>query len=76
MARFGPVMTAMVTPFDDNGRVDLEGTAALASWLVEQGNDGLVITGTTGEASTLTDDEQVEVWQRRACCGRRATHRR
>lgn len=63
MARFGPVMTAMVTPFDDNGRVDLEGAAALASWLVEQGNDGLVVTGTTGEASTLTDDEQVEVWR-------------
>jgi 4-hydroxy-tetrahydrodipicolinate synthase len=63
MARFGPVMTAMVTPFDDHGRVDLEGTAALASWLVEQGNDGLVITGTTGEASTLTDDEQTEVWR-------------
>ena len=63
MARFGPVMTAMVTPFDDNGRVDLDGTAALASWLVEQGNDALVITGTTGEASTLTDDEQTEVWK-------------
>lgn len=63
MARFGSVMTAMVTPFDDNGRVDLEGTAALASWLVEQGNDALVITGTTGEASTLTDDEQTEVWR-------------
>ncbi len=63
MARFGSVMTAMVTPFDDNGRVDLEGTAGLASWLVEQGNDALVITGTTGEASTLTDDEQIEVWQ-------------
>jgi 4-hydroxy-tetrahydrodipicolinate synthase len=63
MARFGPVLTAMVTPFDDNGRVDLEGAAALASWLVEQGNDGLVVTGTTGEASTLTDDEQVEVWR-------------
>jgi 4-hydroxy-tetrahydrodipicolinate synthase len=63
MARFGPVMTAMVTPFDDNGRVDLEGAASLASWLVEQGNDGLVVTGTTGEASTLTDDEQVEVWR-------------
>jgi 4-hydroxy-tetrahydrodipicolinate synthase len=63
MARFGSVMTAMVTPFDDNGRVDLEGTAALASWLVEQGNDALVLTGTTGEASTLTDDEQTEVWR-------------
>lgn len=63
MPRFGPVLTAMVTPFDDSGRIDLEGAAALASWLVEQGNDGLVITGTTGEASTLTDDEQVEVWR-------------
>jgi 4-hydroxy-tetrahydrodipicolinate synthase len=63
MARFGPVMTAMVTPFDANGRVDLDGAASLANWLVDQGNDGLVITGTTGEASTLTDDEQVEVWR-------------
>jgi 4-hydroxy-tetrahydrodipicolinate synthase len=63
MARFGPVLTAMVTPFDGNGRVDLDGAAALATWLVEQGNDGLVITGTTGEASTLTDEEQVEVWR-------------
>lgn len=63
MPRFGPVMTAMVTPFDAHGRVDLEGAAALASWLVEQGNDALVLTGTTGEASTLTDDEQIEVWR-------------
>lgn len=63
MARFGAVLTAMVTPFDDAGRVDLEGAAALAQWLVEQGNDGLVVTGTTGEASVLTDDEQVEVWR-------------
>jgi 4-hydroxy-tetrahydrodipicolinate synthase len=63
MARFGQVLTAMVTPFDDQGRVDLDGAAALAQWLVEQGNDGLVVTGTTGEASVLTDDEQVEVWR-------------
>jgi len=63
MPRFGPVMTAMVTPFDAQGRVDLEGAASLATWLVEQGNDALVLTGTTGEASTLTDDEQVEVWR-------------
>jgi 4-hydroxy-tetrahydrodipicolinate synthase len=63
MARFGPVMTAMVTPFDAQGRVDLEGAASLATWLVEQGNDALVLTDTTGEASTLTDDEQVEVWR-------------
>ena len=63
MARFGSLITAMVTPFDDRGRVDLEGAAELASWLVDQGNDGLVLAGTTGEASTLTDDEQVEVWR-------------
>ena len=63
MARFGSVITAMITPFDDDGRVDLEGAAALAEWLVAQGNDGLVVTGSTGEASMLTDDEQVEVWR-------------
>lgn len=63
MPRFGPVITAMVTPFDDGGRVDLDGAARLASWLVEQGNDALVLTGTTGEVSTLTDDEQVELWR-------------
>ena len=63
MPRFGPVITAMVTPFDREGKVDLDGTAKLASWLVEQGNDALVVTGTTGEASVLTDEEQIEVWR-------------
>ena len=63
MARFGSLITAMVTPFDRDGRVDLEGAAALAAWLVEQGNDGLVLTGSTGEGSVLSDDEQVEVWR-------------
>ena len=62
MARFGQVITAMITPFDADGQVDLDGAAALASWLVEQGNDALVLTGTTGEASVLTDDEQISVW--------------
>jgi 4-hydroxy-tetrahydrodipicolinate synthase len=63
MARFGPVLTAMVTPMDDEGAVDYAGVAKLASWLVAHGNDGLVVTGTTGEAATLTDEEQVEVWR-------------
>jgi 4-hydroxy-tetrahydrodipicolinate synthase len=58
MARFGEVLTAMITPFHKNGDLDLDGAVKLAKWLVEQGNDGLVIAGTTGEASTLTDDEQ------------------
>ena len=61
MARFGEVITAMVTPFNDDLSVDFDGAAALARWLVDQGNDGLVIAGTTGEAPTLTDEEQIEL---------------
>lgn len=60
--RFGRVLTAMVTPFHDDGSIDVDGAAALARWLVDHGNDGLVIAGTTGEAPTLTDDEKVELW--------------
>jgi 4-hydroxy-tetrahydrodipicolinate synthase len=62
-ARFGKVLTAMVTPFHDDGSLDLEGAAALARWLVAEGNDGLVLAGTTGEAPTLSDDEKVELWR-------------
>ena len=51
MPRFGPVLTAMVTPMDGDGNVDFDGVGTLAKWLVERGNDGLVVTGTTGEAS-------------------------
>jgi 4-hydroxy-tetrahydrodipicolinate synthase len=53
----------MVTPMDEDGNVDFEGVATLAKWLVERGNDGLVVTGTTGEASVLSDEEQVDVWR-------------
>ena len=62
-ARFGKVLTAMITPFHDDGALDLEGAARLAQWLVAQGNDGLVVAGTTGEAPTLSDDEKVELWR-------------
>ena len=62
-ARFGAVLTAMVTPFDDDGALDLDGAAALARWLVDHGNDGLVVAGTTGEAPTLTDDEKLDLWR-------------
>jgi len=62
-ARFGKVITAMVTPFTDGGDLDLDGAAALARWMVAQGNDGLVLAGTTGEAPTLTDDEKVALWE-------------
>jgi len=62
-ARFGRVLTAMVTPFHEDGAFDPDGAAELARWLVAHGNDGLVIAGTTGEAPTLTDDEQIELWR-------------
>lgn len=62
LARFGRVLTAMVTPFHDDGSLDLDGAVALARWLVDHGNDGLVLAGTTGEAPTLSDDEKVELW--------------
>lgn len=61
MARFGRVLTAMVTPFDDEGRLDTEAAATLARWLVANGSDGLVLAGSTGESSVLTDDEDVEL---------------
>lgn len=56
---FGRVLSAMVTPFDADGALDLDVAQALASWLVNsQGHDGLVLAGTTGESPTLTHDEQ------------------
>ena len=63
MGRFGQVLTAMVTPFDDAGALDLDAAATLAKWLVAHGNDGLVLAGTTGESPTLTHDEQVALIQ-------------
>ena len=61
--RFGGVVTAMATPFDDDGRLDLDGAARLARWLVDHGNDGLVVAGTTGESSTVSDDEKRDLWR-------------
>ena len=63
MARFGSVITAMVTPFTADGELDHEGAAELARWLVAQGNDALVLSGTTGEAACLTDEEQIALWR-------------
>lgn len=62
MARFGRVLTAMVTPFDDNGDLDLDVARRLARHLQEEGNDGLVVAGTTGEAPVLTDDERLSLF--------------
>ena len=63
MARFGRVLTAMVTPFDDDGELDVDAAVALARWLVEQGNEGLVVAGTTGESPTLTIDEKLSLFE-------------
>jgi 4-hydroxy-tetrahydrodipicolinate synthase len=57
-APFGRVLTAMVTPFTDDGALDAAGAQQLASHLVDAGNDGLVISGTTGESPTTTDEEK------------------
>ena len=57
----GEVLTAVVTPFDASGAVDYEGFRALAAHLVENGSDGLVVAGTTGESPTLSDDERIEL---------------
>lgn len=63
MALFGHVLTAMITPFDANGGLNLDEAARLARWLQDNGNDGLVVSGTTGESSTLTDDEKLSLWK-------------
>src|SRR5215210_3377162 len=60
-APFGRVLTAMVTPFTDDGKLDVEGAQRLATHLVERGNDGLVVSGTTGESATTSDEEQLTV---------------
>jgi 4-hydroxy-tetrahydrodipicolinate synthase len=58
----GEVLTASVTPFDADGAVNNAKFRELATFLVENGSDGLVVTGTTGESPTLTDDERFELY--------------
>jgi 4-hydroxy-tetrahydrodipicolinate synthase len=58
---FGQVLTAMVTPFDAGGKVDLDEAQRLAAHLVDLGNDGLVVSGTTGESPTTSDNEKAEL---------------
>ncbi|MHB8429633.1 MAG: 4-hydroxy-tetrahydrodipicolinate synthase [Acidimicrobiales bacterium] len=63
MPRFGAVVTAMVTPFDVEGKLDLEMAAVLARHLAQQGSDALVVAGTTGEGPVLTDDERISLFR-------------
>jgi 4-hydroxy-tetrahydrodipicolinate synthase len=59
----GGILTAMVTPFDKDGELDEDATVRLVHHLLDNGSDGLVITGSTGEAATLTDDEKARLWE-------------
>ncbi|MER7795305.1 4-hydroxy-tetrahydrodipicolinate synthase [Streptomyces sp. NPDC097640] len=58
---FGRVLTAMVTPFTADGALDLDGAQRLAAHLVDAGNDGLIVNGTTGESPTTSDAEKVQL---------------
>src|SRR5690242_16855647 len=59
MTELGGVLTAMATPFDPDGKVDHAAAAELATYLLEHGSDGLVVAGSSGEAATLDDEEQI-----------------
>jgi 4-hydroxy-tetrahydrodipicolinate synthase len=60
---FGGILTAMVTPFDASGRVDEDAFVNMVHHLLDNGSDGLVVAGTTGEGATLSDDEKLRIWQ-------------
>ncbi|WP_335547631.1 4-hydroxy-tetrahydrodipicolinate synthase [Neobacillus drentensis] len=63
MMNFGQILTAMVTPFDQQGEIDYIATKELINYLITNGSDGLVITGTTGESPTLTTEEKVDLFK-------------
>ena len=60
---FSGIITAMVTPFDADGELAEQATASLVRHLLDNGSDGLVLAGTTGESATLTDEEKVRLWE-------------
>ncbi|MCX7969997.1 MAG: 4-hydroxy-tetrahydrodipicolinate synthase [Negativicutes bacterium] len=60
---FGRVITAMVTPFTADGRVDYNAAARLANFLIDTGSDGVVVSGSTGEAATLSDEEKINLFR-------------
>jgi len=62
MAKIGRLITAMVTPFNARGEVDYKQAQKLAKALIDSGSDGLVVTGTTGERPTMTDEEQLDLF--------------
>ncbi|ABO66505.1 dihydrodipicolinate synthase-like protein [Geobacillus thermodenitrificans NG80-2] len=63
VAQFGNIVTAMVTPFDRKGNLDLAKTTELVNYLLDNGTDALVVAGTTGESPTLTAEEKVALFR-------------
>lgn len=63
MIDFGRLLTAMVTPFDENNRIDLNMTTQLIEHLIATGSDGLVVAGTTGESPTLSHEEKITLFK-------------
>lgn len=63
MMNFGQLLTAMVTPFDPQGNIDFPATKSLINYLLNNGTDGLVVAGTTGESPTLTMEEKTALFQ-------------
>jgi 4-hydroxy-tetrahydrodipicolinate synthase len=63
MARFGRVSTAMVTPFDCKGHIDFPKTAQLIHYLIANGTESLVVSGTTGESPTLSKEEKIALFE-------------
>src|SRR5712672_3193468 len=59
---FGTVLTAMVTPFDGEGALDVDGAVTLARYLAANGTDALVLTASTGESTVLSDQERIDMW--------------
>jgi 4-hydroxy-tetrahydrodipicolinate synthase len=70
----GTIVTAMITPFDERGELELNEAARIARWLADRGNDGLVVAGSTGEGQTLDAGERAALWSavKRAVGGRAA----
>jgi 4-hydroxy-tetrahydrodipicolinate synthase len=73
-SRLGTIVTAMITPFDKRGLLDIAESQRLANWLVDRGNDGLVLAGSTGEGQTLDRSERLALWAAvKGAVGDRAT---
>ena len=63
MSIFGPIVTATVTPFDDNGDVNYKQAIELMDYLIQNNTTTILLTGTTGESPTLTHDEEYELYR-------------